>query len=150
MSSASSSPRSVAVIGGGITGLAAAYHLRELSPNCQVTLFEAGERVGGVVKTERCGDYLVENGADMFTTKEPWALALCKRLGLGDDLINTNSQHSRAFVVHRGRLCPVPDGFTLMMPGKAWPIIKSPLLSLVGKMRMGCEFFIPSKSDTND
>lgn len=142
--------RRIAVIGGGISGLAAAHRLLELEPSVQVTLFEASERVGGVVRTDRCGPFLVENGADMFTTKDPWALELCRRLGIEGELINTNAQHARAFVVRRGRLYPVPEGFTLMTPGKAWPIAKTPLLSIGGKLRMAWEYFVPARKDDAD
>jgi oxygen-dependent protoporphyrinogen oxidase len=130
--------------------LAAAHRIRELSPETQVTLFEAGDRLGGVIRTERCGDYLVEHGADMFTTKEPWALDLCRRLGLEGELINTNARYARAFVVRRGRLCPVPEGFALMTPGKAWPIVTTPLLSVTGKLRMAAEYFVARRETDED
>lgn len=142
--------RRVAVIGGGCTGLAAANRIRELDPNIHVTLFESSDRLGGVIRTERFQDYLVEHGADMFTTKQPWAIDLCNRLGMADELLNTNKEHARAFVVYRGRLCPVPEGFSLMTPGKAWPIIKSPLLSLGAKLRMAYEYFVPRRFSHDD
>jgi oxygen-dependent protoporphyrinogen oxidase len=145
-----SRPKRIAVIGGGISGLSAAHRLLELAPNCQVTLFESSDRLGGVIRTERCDDYLVEHGADMVTTREPWALDLCRRLGIESELINTNSQHARAFVVRRGRLYPVPDGFALMSPGKAWPIIKTPLLGVGAKLRMAWEYFVPARMDGSD
>ena len=104
----SGTPRRVAVIGGGCSGLAAAFRVRELAPETRVVVFEASERVGGVIRTERCGEYLIENGADMFTTKEPWAYDLCRRLGLDGELIDTNSRHARAFVIHRGRSASRP------------------------------------------
>src|SRR5687768_18156137 len=105
-----SSPR-IAIIGGGITGLAAAFRAFELNPAAQVTLVEACGRFGGVLQTERRDGYLIERSADMFTTREPWAPDLCRRLGILDELIETNPQHRRAFVVRRGRLVPVPEGF---------------------------------------
>ena len=70
----------IAIIGGGISGLSAAFRLRELDPSLQVTLFEAAARVGGSLQTTTRDGYLVEHGADMFTTREPWALNLCRRL----------------------------------------------------------------------
>src|SRR5687768_18025950 len=75
-----SSPR-IAIIGGGITGLAAAFRAFELNPAAQVTLVEACGRFGGVLQTERRDGYLIERSADMFTTCEPWALDLCRRVG---------------------------------------------------------------------
>ncbi|MBC7856235.1 MAG: protoporphyrinogen oxidase [Pirellulaceae bacterium] len=148
-SSPPSSPR-IAIIGGGITGLAAAHRLLERSPAAQVTLFEASGRLGGVLLTERRDGYLMERSADMFTTREPWALDLCRRVGIDGELIETNKQHRRAFVVHKGKLVPVPEGFTLMRPAKVWPILKTPLLSPLGKLRLAWEYFTPRKNDTAD
>lgn len=140
----------IAIIGGGITGLAAAFRLHELNPAAQVTLFEASGRLGGVLQTERRDGYLIERSADMFTTREPWALDLCRRVGIEGELIETNKQHRRAFVVHKGKLVPVPEGFTLMSPAKVWPILTTPLLSPLGKLRLAWEYFTPKKKDTAD
>jgi protoporphyrinogen/coproporphyrinogen III oxidase len=148
--SPSHAPRRVAIIGGGISGLAAAHRLIELDPAAQITLFEASGRVGGVLQTNRRDGWLIERSADMFTTREPWALDLCRRIGIENELIETDTRYRRAFVVHRGRLIPVPDGFTLMSPAKVWPILKTPLLSPLGKLRMGLECLIPPRRDTSD
>ena len=145
-----SAQRRIAVIGGGISGLAAAHRLRELLPNATVTLFEASERLGGVLHTVERDGYLIERSADMFTTREPWALDLCQRIGLADELINTDPRYRRAFVIHHGRLVPVPEGFTLMSPAKVWPILRTPLLSPLGKLRLAWEYFVPGKKDDAD
>ena len=93
-------PRRVAIIGGGISGLAAAHRLRELDPAAEITLFEASDRLGGVLQTDRSRDgWLIERSADMFTTREPWALDLCRRIGIADELIETNRQFRRAYIV---------------------------------------------------
>ena len=149
-SSTTNSRRRIAVIGGGISGLAAAHRIVELQPSSEVTLFEASHRVGGVLETVRRDGYLIERSADMFTTKDPWALDLCRRVGLEDQLINTNEAHRRAFVVHRGKLVPVPEGFTLMSPAKMLPILKTPLLSWSAKARLGSERFVPPRRDESD
>ena len=146
----SPSPRRFAVIGGGISGLAAAHRLRELAPADEVFLFEKSDRLGGVVRTQEQDGFLIEHGADMFTTREPWGLGLCRRIGFDGELINTNTRYARAFVVRRGRLYPVPEGFTLMTPGRMWPIAKTPLLSIAGKLRMAAEYFVPPRRDTED
>lgn len=147
----SSSPqRRIAVIGGGISGLAAAHRLRELLPSAQVTLFESSDRLGGILHTIERDGYLIERSADMFTTREPWALDLCQRIGLADDLINTDPRYRRAFVIHRGQLVPVPEGFTLMSPAKVWPVLRTPLLSPLGKLRLAWEYFVPGKRDEKD
>jgi oxygen-dependent protoporphyrinogen oxidase len=133
-------PRSVAVVGGGISGLAAAHRLIELDPSIRVTVFEAGPQVGGVLSTVRRGGYLIERSADMFTTREPWAIDLCRRLGIADQLLSVTPENRRAFVVRRGKLLPIPEGFTLMSPAKVWPIVKTPILSPLGKLRLALEF----------
>jgi len=147
---AENKPRRVAVIGGGITGLAAAHRLTELDASLEVTLFEAGDRLGGILQTERRDSYLVEHAADMFTTREPWALDLCKRIGFDDQLIPTNDQNRRAFIVRRGQLYEVPEGFSLLSPIRVWPVLSTPLLSIAGKMRLAWEYFIPARKGDAD
>lgn len=144
------SKRRIAVIGGGISGLAAAHRLGEIEPAAEVTLFEASHRVGGVLETIRRDGYLIELSADMFTTKDPWALDLCRRVGLEDQLLNTNEAFRRAFVVHRGKLVPVPEGFTLMSPARMLPVLKTPLLSWNGKARLAWERFVPTRREDSD
>src|SRR6267142_4483909 len=86
----------------------------------------------------------------MFTTREPWALDLCRRIGIADELIETDARYRRAFVVRRGRLTPVPEGFALLSPAKVWPIITTPILSPLGKLRMACEYLIPARHENTD
>ncbi len=138
-------PQRIAVIGGGITGLAAAHRLLEIHPQAQVVLYEASDRLGGVLKSEQRDGYLIEHAADMFISDPPWAVDLCRRIGLADELIGTNDQYRKAFVVCRGRLDPVPEGFMLLQPGRARPILKTPLLSWRGKLRLGMEYFVPRR-----
>jgi oxygen-dependent protoporphyrinogen oxidase len=142
--------RSIAVVGGGITGLAAAHRLTELAAESRISLLETSRRVGGVIQTEPRDGFLLERGPDMFTTGEPWAVDLCRRLGMEDELIGVNPDHRQAFVVHHGKLVPVPEGFTLMAPARVWPIVKTPLLSLRGKLRLFREYFIPPKDNGED
>jgi oxygen-dependent protoporphyrinogen oxidase len=148
--SPSGRPRRIAVIGGGISGLAAAHRLRELDPAAEVTLFEASGRLGGVLQTERRDGWLIERSADMFTTREPWALDLCRRIGIADELIETDARFRKAYVVRRGSLVPVPEGFTLMSPARIWPIVTTPLLSPLGKLRLAWEYFTPARKDGAD
>ena len=143
-------PRRIAVIGGGIAGLAAAHRLRELDPDCQVTLFEAGPRLGGVISTVQRDGFQVERSADNFITTVPWAVDLCRRLGLTDQLVQTNPAFRRTFVVRRGRLYPLPDGFLMMAPTRWWPLAVTPLLSPLGKLRAALEYFIPPREDESD
>jgi len=140
----------VAVIGGGFSGMAAAHRLAELAPEAAVALFEASDRLGGVVRTVRRDGYVIEGASDMFTTKEPWGIDLCRRIGFEHQLIETNPGPRRSFVVYRGGLEPVPDGFTLMTPVKVWPIVKTRLLSPLGKLRLASEIFVPRRRDPSD
>ena len=142
----------IAVVGGGITGLAAAHQLHELQPNCptSVTLFEAGPRLGGLVDTRQVDGYTLELGPDSFITNKPGAIDLCRRLGLEGRLIPTDARYRRSLVLRRGRPVEVPEGFQLMTPAKVWPILTSPIFSWWGKLRMGCEYFLPAKRDVDD
>jgi len=143
-------PRRVAVIGGGISGLAAAHRLVELKPDVELVLFERQPRLGGVLTTVHEDGFQVEGSADNFITTVPWGVDLCKRLGLGDQLIQTNPAHRRTFVVRRGRLHKLPDGFLMMAPTQMWPLATTPILSPLGKLRAGLEYFIPPRKDPSD
>ena len=146
--SESSNVRRVAVIGGGISGLAAAHRLIEQSTPerpIEVTLFEASDRVGGVFGTIHIDDYLVETGADMFITNQPAAVKLCERLGIADQLIPTDPTFRGSLVLRNGKPVPIPEGFMLLSPAKIWPVFTSPIFSPLGKLRMGLEYFLPRK-----
>jgi oxygen-dependent protoporphyrinogen oxidase len=138
------------VIGGGISGLAAAHRLTELDPAIEIVLFEAADRLGGVLQTSRRDGYLLDHSADSFITNVPWALDLCRRIGLADELIHTSETGRRALVVRRGKLYPVPEGFTLMAAAKIWPVLSTPILSPWGKLRLAMEYFVPRRSDDGD
>ncbi len=149
----STTPR-VAVIGGGITGLSAAHRLHELRSESgrrfQITLFEASDRLTGVMGTEDIDGYRIETGADSFITDKPWAVDLAKRLGLEDRLISTDARYRRSLVLHKGRPQPVPEGFMLLAPAKIGPVLKSPLLSPWGKLRLGMEYVLPRGNSGED
>ncbi len=142
--------RRIAVIGGGITGLAAAHRLAELEPDCRVVLLEAGSRLGGVLWTVHEDGFQVEQSADNFITTVPWGIALCRRIGMADELIQTNPAHRQTFVVRRGRLCKLPDGFLMMAPTRLWPLAVTPILSPLGKLRAALEYFIRPRIDDGD
>ncbi|MFN0198658.1 MAG: protoporphyrinogen oxidase [Planctomycetaceae bacterium] len=148
-------PIKVAIIGGGITGLACAHRFVELnqqqpSRTFDVTVFEAGSRWGGVIGTQRIDNYLVEQGADNFLTDKPWGVDLCRRIGLGDRIIATEERYRGSLVIRKGKPVPVPEGFVLMAPSKIGPIIKSPIFSPWGKLRMACEYFLPRRKSDDD
>ena len=143
-------PRRVAIIGGGIAGLAAAHRLRELNTAGEVVLFEASDRLGGVLQTTERDGWLIEHAADNFITNVPWAVDLCRRIGFEQELLPTDDRFRKAFVIHRGRMTPVPDGFALMAPARVWPVLTTPLLSLAGKLRLACEVFQPIRRTKED
>lgn len=142
--------RRIAVIGGGISGLAAAHRLVELDPSCRVTLLEGRSRLGGALWTIHEEGFQVEQGVDNFITTLPWGLDLCRRLGLEDQLVQTNPDYRQVFVVRAGRLHKLPDGFLMMAPTRIWPLVVTPILSPWGKLRCALEYFIPRRKDQGD
>lgn len=140
----------IAVIGGGISGLAAAYQITRLNPQAKVHLFEASERLGGVIRTERLPGLVVEHGPDMFTTKEPDALELCRELGIENELVPTNQENRGAMISKQGKLHPVPTGMSLLAPHRVGPIVKTPLLTPLGKLRLLSEYFVSRRDQDSD
>ncbi len=140
----------LAIVGGGIAGLAAAHRAQELDPTAEISLFEASDRLGGVLSTIRQDGYLIERSADSFITNLPCAIDLCRRIGFEEQLIPTDAAHRSALVVSRGKLYGVPEGFLLMAPGKLWPLARSPLLSVRGKLRMAWEYFVKARRGGED
>ncbi|MDX1563914.1 MAG: protoporphyrinogen oxidase [Phycisphaeraceae bacterium] len=138
------------VIGGGISGLAAAHRLGELAPEAELQLLESDDRIGGVIRTVRRDGYLVEMGPDNFITTKPEAVALIKRLGLEDQLQSTADENRGALVVRNGRLYPVPEGFTMMAPTRIGPILTTPILSWRGKLRLGLEPWVRAGNHGGD
>ena len=105
----------VAVVGGGITGLATAWFLRQR--DVPVTLVEASDRLGGKIETSALGGVPVESGPDTFLARVPWAVDLCRQLGLEDDLVAPAT--TRAYVWTRGRLRPMPPNRSFLSPSEA-------------------------------
>lgn len=150
MSPAEPSRKRVAVIGGGISGLATAHRLIELNSKLNVTVFEQADRTGGVLDTQLRDGFMLEWGADNFITTVPWAVELCRRIGFEDQLIQTDEAHRGAFVVSKGRLRRIPQGFIIMAPSRVWPVITTPILSPLAKMRMAGEYFVRKRKDDSD
>jgi len=144
----------IVVIGGGIAGLAAAHRVAELAKekciDVTLTLLEASARLGGSIATERVNGFLVEAGPDSFITEKPWALRLCERLGLAPRLVSTQSQYQKIYIVHRGKLVALPEGFFLLAPTRIRPFIRTPLFSWAGKLRMAGELFLPRAAEGDD
>lgn len=137
----------IVIIGGGISGLAAAHRLLELTKTGQIqlTLVESSSRLGGTIETVQREGFLIERGPDSFISEKPEALALARQLGLESQLIQTNEQHRRSFIVRNGRLRPVPEGFQLLAPSRIWPFLTSDIFSFGGKVRMAADLFLPRR-----
>jgi oxygen-dependent protoporphyrinogen oxidase len=137
----------IVVIGGGIAGLAAAHRVVELENEkalgVEALLLEASPRPGGAIDTERVGDFIVEAGPDSFITEKPWALRLCERVGLSSRLVSTQSAYQKIYIVHRGKLVALPEGFFLLAPTRLTPFLNTPLFSWIGKLRIAAEAFLP-------
>jgi oxygen-dependent protoporphyrinogen oxidase len=144
----------VAIIGGGITGLAAAHRIRELAVArempVETTVLERSGRIGGPLRTVVRDGFLMETGTDSFLTEKPWAADLARRIGLEAELIPTRSEFRKTYVVRAGRLVEIPAGFSLLAPVHIWPVLKSPLFSPWGKLRMAMEPLIPPRRDDGD
>jgi oxygen-dependent protoporphyrinogen oxidase len=134
------------VVGGGITALAAAHRATELARerglDLDLKVLEARGRLGGTIATERVDGFLVEAGPDSFLSEKPWALALCRRLGVESQLVRTDDRYRKVFVWFRGRLHPLPDGFQLLAPTRLLPFASSSLFSWAGKLRMAMDLVI--------
>jgi len=144
----------IAIIGGGISGLAAAYTIQETSRaknlNATVYLIEAENRLGGKILTEQVDGYTIEGGPDCFLRQKPWAAQLAGRIGLQSNLIGTNDEQRKVYVVNKGKLVPLPDGVMLMVPTRIMPFALSPLISIPGKIRMGLDLLVPPFNGEGD
>jgi oxygen-dependent protoporphyrinogen oxidase len=143
----------IAIIGGGISGLAAAFALekrRRQGVELEYALFESSPRLGGVLLTERIDGCLVEAGPDSFLTEKPWAADLCREIGLGDQLISSNDHARKTYILVKNRLVPMPDGLMFMVPTRILPALWSPLFSTRTKFRMLREWFHPRKTSIAD
>jgi oxygen-dependent protoporphyrinogen oxidase len=134
----------IAIVGGGISGLAAAYALEEqrrAGADVDYVLYESSSRLGGVLRTESISGCVVEAGPDSFVTEKPWAADLARSLGLGDQLIGSNDADRKTYILTRGRLVEMPDGLMFLVPTKILPTGLSPLFSWKTKLRMAQELF---------
>jgi oxygen-dependent protoporphyrinogen oxidase len=126
----------VLVIGGGITGLAAAHHLLSDHPEYAVTLVERDTRLGGKILTVEQDGYVIEGGPDSMLDVKPRGVGLSREIGLGDRLLSPTEATRRSFVLRKGKLHRIPEGLTGLVPTKLGPIARSGLISPRGKARM--------------
>lgn len=149
-----SNSQTVVVVGGGIAGLSAAYELTEQARQRQCPLscvvMESSRAWGGKILTHRVQGCVIEAGPDSFLSQKPAGVELVRRLGLADQLINTNEEHRRTFVYSQGGLRELPEGMVVIRPGNVGPFLRSGLLSWPGLARMGLEYILPPKGDRDD
>ncbi len=146
-------PWRIAVVGGGISGLAAAHALacaRRGGAPVDEFLVEGCDRVGGVIHTESVEGFLLEGGPDSFLAEKPEAAALCRELSLGNSLMGSNDHDRRTYILLNGRLVPLPDGLMLLVPTRLWPMVTTRLLSLRSKIAMAAEWFTAPRADNAD
>ena len=137
----------VVVVGGGISGLAAAYELQRRGVG--VRLLEASERFGGVIRSERFDGWVVDGGPDSLLVQKPAAVALCRELDLADRLVSTLTPRT-AYILRDGRLHALPEGSFLGFPLRVSALAHSSLFSIAGKLRMACEVVVPRAEDDED
>lgn len=151
--------RRIVIVGGGISGLSAAWHLQKQAEraglNVAYSLLEASDRWGGKVLSEEVdgiggAPFVVEAGPDSFMTQKPWALQLARELGLSQRLLGTNDKERSVYVIHHGKPVVLPDGVLLIVPTRFMPFALSPLISPLGKLRMGLDLLIPKRRDPGD
>ena len=138
----------VAVVGGGISGLAAAHHLHR--SGLAMVLIETTSRLGGKVQTDHQDGFLIEAGPDSFVTGKRSVLDLARDLGLEASVISSRPEHRGSHIWWRGRLHPLPGGLLLMVPSRLGPLLGSSLLSWRGKLRVLADLVIPRGEKTDE
>ena len=143
----------IAIVGGGISGLAAAFALEErrrAGEALEFVVYESSPRFGGVLFTEQVEGCLIEAGPDSFLTEKPWAADLCRRLGIEDQLIGSNDADRKTYILVKGKLVPMPDGLMFMVPTQLSPAILSSLFSPATKLRVAREWWYPARASNGD
>lgn len=141
----------VVVVGGGVTGLTTAYRLLEKGEGrLRVTLLESSDRLGGNVNTVREGGLVLDGGPDAFVVQKREAAALCREIGLGDRLVETQEANRKVYIGRGDTLHVLPEGVVLTVPTRILPLAKSHLFSWPGKLRMGLDLVKPPKRDGAD
>ena len=143
----------VVIVGGGISGLSTAFEVHEESQrvgrNIDCTLIERSQSCGGKIQTLHDQGMIIEGGPDSFLSIKPWAVELCEKLGISDQLINTNDMNNQTFSYTRGKLRELPQGLVSFIPTRIGALFSSGVISWPGIIRMGADWFIPPRRDSN-
>lgn len=143
----------VVIVGGGLAGLACAYHLQKRlarEPGARITLLEGGARLGGVLETVERDGFLFDRGGDSWVSQKREATNLAMELGLEKEIIYPLPTAKRVYVVHGGRLVAMPEGLAFGAPTRVLPILRSPLYSPLGKLRMALDVVLPRGNPEGD
>lgn len=144
----------IVIVGGGIAGLSAAYYAKKKISDAHITVIESDSRWGGKITTDRvvfdAGQFIIEGGPDAFLATKPWGIALCKELGLSEQLHGTNPNQKNTYILNKGCLVSLPEGLTMMIPTNVSALLRSQLISWLGKARMGLDFLLPAKAVAGD
>jgi oxygen-dependent protoporphyrinogen oxidase len=147
----------IAIVGGGIAGLAAAYELEKArdagahaNSTLEYTLYEERAQLGGSLASEIVNGAVLERGPDSFLTEKPAAAELCRELGLGGELVPSNDAARKTYIVVRNRLVALPDGLMFLVPTKLIPTAMSPMFGLRTKLRMGLDLLRPARPSGGD
>lgn len=135
----------IVILGGGVTGLSAAYYLlreaKKQGSDPQITLLEADKRLGGKIETERMNGFVMEKGPDSFLERKPSAKQLVVDLGLEEQLVRNRT--GQAYILHRGRLIPIPEGAVMGIPTRLAPFVTTRLFSPAAKLRAAADLILP-------
>lgn len=147
-------PKQIIIIGGGITGLSAAFYMRKLLSgqqiSAEITLIEKSSSLGGKIKTLRRDGFLIEQGPDSFMARKQPILDLTRELGLEPELVAANPKAKANYILHKGRLHQMPMGLMLGIPTEVTPFMKTGLLSPLGKLRAAFDLWLPKREEAGD
>jgi oxygen-dependent protoporphyrinogen oxidase len=143
----------IAIVGGGIAGMSAAWELekaRAAGQQVEYVLFERSDRLGGCVRSEIVEGCIVEGGPDSFLSEKPAGRTLCREVGLGESLVGSNDTERKTYIVVKNRMVELPDGLMFMVPTKLIPTALTKLFSLKTKLRMAFELLHPPRPSDRD
>lgn len=140
----------IVIIGGGIGGLATAWHAQQADPTCAITICESGPRWGGLIASEDLEGNRIETGPDALLSNKAAGVRLIESLGLRDEIVNTAPEARQAYIARGSDLVPIPQGLDMVAPARIWPFLTSPIVSWPAKLRMAAELIIPRRKETGD